>query len=135
MKIEGVPEGWELVRIGFMKKDDWAIGGDGTPFQYIKEKTGNEFWPIIRKVKPVCVWPHGVFRDGWIAEQHEGGPHWFSKKPWWNSEENYWDYVSTTVRTCDHLANGPVFRSDLRRDERIQKVGPTIEATLKGGGA
>jgi hypothetical protein len=50
--VEGIPEGWELVRIGIMTKGDWAIGGDGKPFEYIREKPGNEYWPIIRKVEP-----------------------------------------------------------------------------------
>lgn len=69
MKIEGVPDGWELVRIGRPRTNEWSIGGDGTPWQYLKETQSEEFWPIIRKAAPPCVWQHGVFNDGWrVAE-------------------------------------------------------------------
>jgi hypothetical protein len=51
MKIEGVPEGWELLRIGPMSKGDWAIGGDGKPWQYTKDQIGNEHWPVICMVE------------------------------------------------------------------------------------
>jgi hypothetical protein len=50
--IAGVPEGWELVRIGRMAKGDWAIGGDGKPWEYIRDTPGDEHWPVIRKVEP-----------------------------------------------------------------------------------
>lgn len=45
--VEGVPDGWELMRIGVMSKGDWAIGGDGKPWQYTKDKIGDEHWPVI----------------------------------------------------------------------------------------
>ena len=135
MKIEGVPEGWELVRIGVPNIGEYVLGRTGVIILMNNESTARTVLPILKKAEPLCTWPLGVFADGWVAEGHEGAVYWYRTKPSWNSEKNYWDYTTTTVRSCDHLANGPVFRSDLRRDERIQKVGPTIEATLKGGGA
>ena len=50
--VEGIPNGWELVRVGSMVKGDWAIGGDGKPFEYTKDRPGEEHWPIIRRVEP-----------------------------------------------------------------------------------
>ena len=50
--VEGVPEGWELVRVGLMTKGDFAIGGDGKPFEYTRTKPGEEHWPIIRRIEP-----------------------------------------------------------------------------------
>jgi len=50
--IEGMPEGWELVRIGRMTKGEWAVGGNGEPFEYTRDKPGDEHWPVIRKVEP-----------------------------------------------------------------------------------
>lgn len=125
MTIEGVPEGWELVRIGKPVTGEWSIGGDGNPWQYVKEAPSTEFWPIIRKAAPVCIWPHGVFKDGWIAEDLNGDQYWYTTKPESDGEDEWANEGDCRFVTDCML---PVqFRSDLTWTQRIQRVGPLAE--------
>ena len=69
-RIEGVPEGWELLRIGGPAKDDWFIGENGKPLQALF--SCGRACPIIRKVeKPAAYRPFGnaeefrPHRDRW----------------------------------------------------------------------
>jgi len=48
-KIEGIPEGWELVRIGFAKQDEWVVDDDGKPYQLKGDAVSCR--PIIRKIE------------------------------------------------------------------------------------
>ena len=53
MQIEGIPDGWELVRVGKpVANVDWVVWIDGTPklYQYSQQLTASN-WPIIRKVE------------------------------------------------------------------------------------
>lgn len=69
--IEGIPDGWELVRIGSPKLGDWFVNENGNPQQ---AKTNYDtFWPIIRKIeKPKQFRPFAnaaefePHRDRWI---------------------------------------------------------------------
>jgi hypothetical protein len=45
--IEGVPEGWELVKIGYAVPGDYAIGSDGRPHHFLLRST--QVYTIIRK--------------------------------------------------------------------------------------
>jgi hypothetical protein len=47
MTIEGIPDGWDLVRVGRPAIGDWFIDGDGDPTQ--AEIDYGSFWPIIRE--------------------------------------------------------------------------------------
>lgn len=47
--IEGIPDGWELVRIGSPRIGDWFINGKGDPKQ--AEINYDTIWPIIRKIE------------------------------------------------------------------------------------
>ena len=132
MKIEGVPDGWELVRIGRPRTNEWSIGGDGTPWQYLKETQSEEFWPIIRKAAPPCVWQHGVFNDGWVAQDGEAGNHrtwWYKNKP--RQDGGRWEPVNDTE--CCELDRAPfakrlvLFRDDISWTDRIAQVGPSVE--------
>ena len=49
MQVEGIPDGWELVKIGVPKTGDWMISPEGKPDRAIKDFT--TLWPIIRKIK------------------------------------------------------------------------------------
>ena len=142
MKIEGVPEGWELVRIGRPDVGEWNVGHDGEPwFNSEKPIDGvHEYWAIIRKVEPACSWPLGVFADGWIAEDiDEEGYHymwWHSHKPEVNKSLYSWEPTERS-HECFSIDGGFLlaivkFRADLPWTERIQQVGPTFEAGLKG---
>ena len=49
-KIEGVPEGWELVRIGEASKGEWFIDGLSRPRECICRTDGGT--AIIRRIDP-----------------------------------------------------------------------------------
>lgn len=83
---------------------------------------------ILKKVappEPVCVWPKGVFKDGWLAQDSDGDVSWFPSKPqpgsrgWWAGSGDYC-YTQCFVGEIK-------FRSDLDWKERIVKVGPEVE--------
>lgn len=137
MQVEGVPDGWELVAIRAPKRGDWIVNVHGAPV-LIESDWCTSNIPIIRKVAPVCTWPHGVFADGWIAEDKGGEICWYSVNPEPGEDWDEWMYDDGSIeclmaRDCQNLLNAPVFRADLPWDQRIQQVGPTIEAKLKGG--
>lgn len=49
--IEGIPDGWELVRVGEpVIGVDWVVGHNGKPLLWIFESTRLN-WPIIRKIE------------------------------------------------------------------------------------
>jgi hypothetical protein len=72
MTIEGVPEGWELVRIGIPKYGEWVVGlRTGTAYQ--ARIDGDKYQAIIRKIeKPKRYRPFAnadefkPFRDRWV---------------------------------------------------------------------
>jgi hypothetical protein len=131
MQIEGVPEGFEIRTVyDAQSLADAIVQGDQTL------KPGERVvCAIIRRVEPVCTWQHGVFEDGWIAEDQSGEICWWTEKPVHHSEEPEWvrprRCVVHMIRCANLLLKPPIFRSDLPWTERVQQVGPTIEATLK----
>ncbi len=136
MKIEGVPEGWELVAVRPALEGEWYIDTSGRPLQVtdIPDWGKQICVPIIRRVEPVCTWQHGVFADGWIAQDNQGEVYWHDEKPtpatigFWESGDD--ETIGLDVFSRLYI-NPPVFRSDLPWTSRIQQVGPTIEVTLK----
>lgn len=79
-KIEGIPEGWELVRIGAVKAGEWRLDAIGKPVLNPIDTSSMNF-PIIRRIPPPLSIPPKVFQDGWIAGQCAGPVLWFSAKP------------------------------------------------------
>ena len=81
-KIEGIPEGWELVRVGVAVSGDTVLMHDGMPTTLKDNPSGAvKNWPIIRRIPPPLSIPPKVFADGWIAGQCTGPVLWFSEKP------------------------------------------------------
>ena len=125
MKIEGIPEGYELVRIGSPNPGETVVFADGSPGG-VATKLAGKTYVIIRKIDPVCVWQHGVFKDGWITEDDVSGIIWHQSKPEVSVVRDCWLWDGLRVlTTC--LATPPKFRDDLRWTERIQQVGPSVE--------
>lgn len=127
--IEGVPDGWDLIRIGHPQKGDWAIGGDGKPWQYDRDKLSDEYWPIIRKKDPLCTWQRGIFADGWICENPNGRMRWTNIKPVFSGIS--WRIVDghqyRQVDDIQYLVNPPRFGMWVPHVDRIQEVGPSFE--------
>ena len=47
--IEGIPEGWDLVRFDIPKSGDWVLDPNGEPEEV--EGNGLTVWPIIRQIE------------------------------------------------------------------------------------
>lgn len=127
MKIEGVPDGWELVKLAPPEVGQWFVNMKGEP--ELSQYDITSFWPIIRRIEPHCTWQHGQFKDGWVAED-SCGLIWYRDKPEFIDQWRVHGGPMSVIGRC--LVNPPVFRSDLPWNERIQQVGPTIESTLRG---
>lgn len=131
MQIEGVPEGWEAVAFRKPVSGELCLGLHGLPFEAQSEECHT--WLIIRRIEPVCTWQHGVFTDGWIAQDSNGLLRLYSDQP--TAEEEGWvsrhnnGYCMRLNRRG--FVTEIVFRPDLPWTARIQQVGPTVEATLK----
>lgn len=132
-KIEGVPEGYELVGFVNLIMGDKYIDEFGEIETWADGESSDRLFPKIRAIEPVCTWVHGMFKDGWIAEDESGGIYWFVKEPepseaprneWHGSNGQCFD-------VNEEVFISPVFREDLPWNERIQEVGPTIESRLK----
>ena len=78
--IEGIPDGWELVRVGSpVVGVDWVVNRDGTAVLCEVEHFAQN-WPIIRKIEKPKTYrafanaaeykPH---RDRWLARIDEHG--------------------------------------------------------------
>ena len=72
MQVEGIPDGWDLVKIGVPKTGDWMISPKGKPDRAIEDFT--TLWPIIRKIeKPKRYRPFAnaaefePHRDKWLV--------------------------------------------------------------------
>ena len=82
MIIEGIPEGWELVRIGNpIVNVDLVIGSGGLP-ELFNWTTDSHNWPIIRKIeKPKKFRPFAnaaefePFRDRWVKRSDKADTH------------------------------------------------------------
>lgn len=71
MTIEGIPEGWELVRVGKPVRDiDWVIDPDGKP-KLCDYDPMHHNRPIVRKIeKPKQYRPFGTMEEAepWFDE-------------------------------------------------------------------
>jgi hypothetical protein len=75
-KIPGVPEGWELVRIGRINAGEWTLDDFGDPFVW-KGESSTSVFPIIRKIeKPAKYRP--------FANAEEFKPH---RDRWWYRDD------------------------------------------------
>jgi len=130
MKLEGVPDGWELVRIGRPVAGEWSIGGDGIPWEYTKAKQSEEVWPIVRKLDPIATWKRGVFADGWLFQDADGEISFSAGKPTASVGEGYWIAIGGTkpIRSeVFQVESLVLFRQDMSWTERVISVGPSVE--------
>ena len=77
--VDGVPDGWEFVRIGRPVAGEWAIGGDGTPWQYNREKQSDEHWPIVRQVESGRIRPSRMAAEEELMIEVERLRSWLKK--------------------------------------------------------
>jgi hypothetical protein len=68
-QIPGVPDGWELVRIGTVSQGQFFVGYDGQPEQYRQDVESTGWVTIIRKIEKPAAYRH-------FANAEEYLPHW-----------------------------------------------------------
>ncbi len=82
-QIPGVPEGWELVRVGVPDSDDWLVGHEGNPVAHamLKRPLKLRQYAIIRKIeKPATYRPFAnaeefkPHRDRWLTRKDKSDP-------------------------------------------------------------
>jgi len=98
-QIPGVPEGWELVRVGVPDSDDWLVGHEGNPVAHamLKRPLKLRQYAIIRKIeKPATYRP---FKDA-----VEYLPHW--GKPLRTKGSQGFDSVVSTGQVGVYIAAG-----------------------------
>ena len=93
MAIEGIPDGWELVRVGEVKNGEFFILSDGSIEQHDRDKVlrMNKNYVIIRKIEKPKQFrafanaaefePH---RDKWIKQKLENADHRFKTQAYSN---------------------------------------------------
>lgn len=133
MKIEGIPDGYRLVRLGSPHPGEFYLD----VFFNVKyaEITVGGCFAVLQKIWPVCTWQHGVFADGWITEDKDRTMTWCSKRPlikdhddsWNNQPDSTWIFIREAGQKTPQFVNPPKFRDDLDWTERIVEVGPSVE--------
>jgi hypothetical protein len=87
MKIEGIPDGYELVRIGTPVKGEWFILHTGGVMQTSGTRTDKNY-PIVRKIEqPKQYRP--------FANAEEFKPH---RDKWWRYKENQGRTLQRNIR-------------------------------------
>jgi hypothetical protein len=129
MKLDGVPKGYEAVRFGWAKAGDFVLNNFGQP-EPIDEDMPAVLRLIVRKVEPVATWIHGVFQNGWIAEDSDGLIYWYSLEPkihdgeeWEGQDDGKCQKIERHICFLTLIK----FREDLPYFERIVAVGPIVE--------
>jgi hypothetical protein len=141
-KIQGIPEGYELVGLVKLCYGDTYIDEVGNVETWENAECSIEIRPKIVKERPICQWVRGMFKDGWIAQDDKdkfenlpGVIYFYSiecklsndlKRGEWTNDN---DDEGTVIEVNPIGFTLPVFREDLPWTERLQKVGPTYEAT------
>ncbi len=130
MKLEGVPEGYEAVRLGKANQGECFVTIDGNVC--VAECDHEAPRLIVRKVEPIATWKHGVFADGWISEDKHGTLEFYYMSPpscdvgvggWLSGHDGGF------VCSLNNILQPSVFkfRDDLPWTERCVQVGPSVE--------
>ena len=79
-QIPGVPEGWELVRIGMVHHGEWRLMDDKTIEQWDSKRSSSGWAVVLRKIeKPAKYRPFAnaeefkPHRDRWLTRIDENG--------------------------------------------------------------
>jgi len=134
MKLDGVPEGYEVVRFANPEIGDWYVDTTGTVKQCVEEVGGLRL--IVRKTEPAAKLIHGVFNAGFVAEDQNGDQFWYDRRPMALASGDSWEWQDGR-RTGKSIAINQIaftklvhFRSDLQWHQRIVAVGPHAEGEI-----
>jgi hypothetical protein len=97
-QIPGVPDGWELVRVGVPDSDDWLVGHEGNPVAHamLKRPLKLRQYAIIRKIeKPATYRP---FKDAEEFKPHR--ERWLTRKD--KSDPAHLSGACRVIAYCDN---------------------------------
>lgn len=155
--IPGLPEGWEAARWDIpLIGDYFLIPVGGVQVAEVNHKAPRLIVRRVESAKPlltqemvdraqamddgepcgaggsptnpVCTWPRGYFKDGWLAEDSSRDLYWFYDKP--TAGRMGWIGPYVFCETC-FLEKPITFNPDLPWNQRIVKVGPDAEREMK----
>ena len=110
MKIEGIPDGWELVRIGGPLTGEFILSYEAIPVPFNYESTASKNCVIIRRIPPPLSIPPKVFADGWIVRDCGETLHVTSKPAWDGSRWRFssGSIISSRVKCAQFADNTPL---------------------------
>ena len=129
--MNGIPEGYEFVRVGRAMAGETIIATSGRPLILVKDSVSLNC-VVVRRVKPNFDFPRGVFKDGWITHDIKGAC-WWARKPEWNTTSQQWtgNCCVTEIGKCNNALLTPVwFHPLIEARFCIQQVGPKYESTM-----
>lgn len=137
-QVEGVPQGWRLVRIGRPRTGEFVVAANGSVVQANASLCGSGF-AIVERIpepKPVCTWPGrpGVLTlsKGWVARNPSGILCFFNKRPTPNLFNRIWSEGGNPRKLSSHsFTDLPVFNPDLPWTEHIVEVGGEETVVVK----
>jgi len=130
--MNGIPEGYEFVRVGRANPGEMVISANGTP-TLINAITSGMNCVVIRRVPPHCSWSKGVFRDGYLTHDAGKGVCWWRDRPEYDHANQAWVGNSPVIAiglVGQAMVKPPAFNTRLELHDRIQPVGPKYESTL-----
>ena len=105
MSIEGIPSGWELVRVGKVKPGEVRVAADGKPAKWSSVESDSANYVIIRKIeKPKRYRPFAnaaefePHRDRWLKQKSGNGDHRI-KTHSYNDRKHYTGDIGDTWQT------------------------------------
>ncbi len=118
--VPGVPDGWELVRVGVPDSEDWLIGHDGNPVAHcmLKRPLKLAQYAIIRKIEKPAKYRPFANAEEFKAHPLSGGWVLLGAGVWGRVLSFSDDYVSTSDTHPDEYTWGDAF-SDLLFDDGI----------------
>jgi len=128
--MNGIPEGYEFVRVGRAMAGETIIATSGQPLVLMKDSVSLNC-VVVRKMKPNCEFPRGVFKDGWITHDSTNGTFWWSRKPEWSPEIKQFTgnfFVVEIGKAKDSFLTPVWFHPLMPKEKCIQQVGPNYES-------
>lgn len=116
MKLEGVPEGYEVVRWGKPKRGEWFLYDEVEP-QQAEFDFETDSVLIVRKIEPILDLSKVRLKKGWIAQDKDGQNYMYCEKP--QLHESGWG----PIYGISHLYVLHIpWREDVPWTERIMEI-------------
>jgi hypothetical protein len=130
--MNGIPEGYEFVRVGRAMPREIIVGPSGAAMQ-LANGSASKNNIVIRLAVPACSWMKGMFRDGYLTHDAGKGICWWRDRPEYDHANQAWVGNSPVIGldlAKQTMTKPPGFNTRLEMHDRIQPVGPKYESTM-----